>query len=110
MCEIINKFLLAGDTFMTETHLRQTRITYSAGRPFTKNKERIQIFKEAGDLKYIYQNKLDKACFQHILTYGGFKDLLRRTTSDKVIRDEVLNIDKKTKYGRCHERWLAAMV
>ena len=63
MCEIIDKFLLAGDTFMTEMHLRQTRITYSAGRPFTKNKERIQIFKEAGDLKYIYQTNYIKLFF-----------------------------------------------
>ena len=58
---------LAGDKFMTEIHLRQARFTYSACGTFTKNKERIQKFKETGDSRYIYQNELDKACFQHDL-------------------------------------------
>ena len=49
MNEIVNKFLLAGDKFMTEMHLRQPGFTYSACGPFTKNKVRIQKFKEAGD-------------------------------------------------------------
>ena len=39
---------------------------------FTKNKERIQKFKETGDSRHIYQNKLDKACFQHGMVYGDF--------------------------------------
>ena len=39
---------------MPEMHLRQSGFTYSACRPFTKNKERIQIFKETGDSRYIY--------------------------------------------------------
>ena len=52
---------------MTEIHLRQARFTYSACGTFTKNKERIQKFKETGDSRYIYQNELDKACFQHDL-------------------------------------------
>ena len=46
-------------------HLRQPWFTYSACRPFPKNKKRIQKFKETGDSQYIYQNKLDKVCFQH---------------------------------------------
>ena len=61
----VNKLLLSGDKFMPEMHLRQPGFTYSACRPFTKNKERTQKFKETGDSKYIYQNELDKACFQH---------------------------------------------
>ena len=48
---------------MPEIHLRQPEFTYSACGPFTKTKERIQKFKEMGDSQYIYQNKLDKACF-----------------------------------------------
>ena len=59
------KVLLAGDTFMPEMHLKQPRFTYSACGPFTKNKEKIQKFKETGDTCYIYKNELDKACFQH---------------------------------------------
>ena len=49
MNEIVNKFLLVGDKFMTEIHLRQLGFTYSLCGPFTKNKERIQKFKETGD-------------------------------------------------------------
>ena len=56
MNDIINKFLLAGDKFMPEMHLRQAGFTYIACRPFTKNKERIQKFKQTGDSRYIYKN------------------------------------------------------
>ena len=63
MNEIVNKFLLAGDKFMPKMHLRQPGFTHSACGPFTKNKERIQKFKEAKDSEYIYQNELNKACF-----------------------------------------------
>ena len=63
MNEIVNKFLLAGDIFMPEMHLKQPGFTYSACGPFTKNKERIKKFKEIGDTSYIYKNQLDKACF-----------------------------------------------
>ena len=60
---IINKILLAGDMFMTEMNLRQPGFTYSACESFTKNKERIQTFKETGDSRYIYQNGLEKSQF-----------------------------------------------
>ena len=65
MNNIINKFLLAGDTFMPQMHLKQPGLTYRACGPFTRNKERIQEFKSTGDSRYIYKNELDKACFQH---------------------------------------------
>ena len=61
MNETVNKFLLAGDKFMPEMHLKQPRFTYSASGPFTKNTERIQKFKETGDTDYIYKNEFDKA-------------------------------------------------
>ena len=98
MNEIINTFLLAGDKFMPEMHLRQLGFTYSACGSFTKNKERIQKFKETGDLRCIYQNKLDKACFQHDMAYGDFKDLTRTTASDKILRDKAFNIAKNPTY------------
>ena len=63
MNEIVNSLLLPGDKVMPEMHLKQLRFTYSACRPFTKNKERIQKFKEIGNTNYIYKNKLDKPCF-----------------------------------------------
>ena len=61
MNKIVNNFLSGGDKFMPEIHLRQSGSTYSAFEPFTKNKERIQKFKERWDSKHIHENKLDKA-------------------------------------------------
>ena len=109
MNEIINKFLLAGDKFMKEMHLKQPGFTYSACGPFTKNKERIQKFKETGNTSYIYKNELDKACFQHDLAYGDFKDLARRTASDKALRVKAFNIAKNLKYDG-YQRGLASTV
>ena len=68
-------FLLARDKFLPEMHLRQPGFTYSACGPFTKHKETIQKFKQTGDSRYISKSELDKACFQHDMTYGDFKDL-----------------------------------
>ena len=73
---------------MPEMHLRQPGFTYSAFEPFKINKERIQRSEETGDSQYIYKNELDKACFQHDMVYGDFKDLTRRTASDKILRDK----------------------
>ena len=70
MNDIINKFLLAGDKFMPEMHLRQPGFTYSACGPFTKSKEIKQNFKQTGDSRYIYRNELDKACFQNDIAYA----------------------------------------
>ena len=89
MNKIVNKFLLAGDKLMPEMHLKQPALLdksgfiYSACGLFTKNKERIQKFKETGNTNYIYKNELDKACFQHDVAYGDFKDLARRTAQIK---------------------------
>ena len=109
MNEIVNKPLLAGDKFMPEMHLKQPGFTYSACGPFTKNRERIQKFKETGDTSYIYKNELDKACFQHDMAYGDFKDLKRRTFSDKVLRDKAINITKNPKYNG-YQRGRASVV
>ena len=108
MNEIVNKFLLVGDKFMPEMHLKQPGFTYSACGPFTKNKERIQKFKETGNTNYIYKNKLDKACFQHDMAYGAFKNLAKRTIADKVWRDKALKIASDQKYDG-HQRGLASM-
>ena len=76
---------------------------------FTKNKERIKKFKEIGDTNYISKNELDKTCFQHDMAYGDFKDLKKRTTSDKILRDKAFNIAKNPKYDG-YQRGLASMV
>ena len=109
MNKIVHKFLLAGDKFMPEMHLKQPGFTYSVCGPFTKNKERIQKFKETGDTSYIYKNELDKACFQHDMAYGDFKDLKRRTASDKILRDKTFNIAKNPKHDG-YQRGFASMV
>ena len=109
MNEIVNRLLLAGDKFMPEMHLKQPRFTYSACRPFTKIKDRIQKFKETEDTSYIYKNELDKAYFQHDMAYGDFKDLERKIFSDKVLRDKVFNIAKNPKYDG-YQRGLTSMV
>ena len=70
MNEIINKFLLPGDKFMPEMHLKQPGFTYSASGPFTKNKERIKKILKTEDTNYIYKNELGKACFQHHMADG----------------------------------------
>ena len=109
MNEIANKFLLAGDKFMPEMHLRQPQFVYSACGPFTKNKERIQKFKETGDTSYIHKNELDKACVQHDMAYGDFKNLAKRTAAGKVLRDKAFKIVSDQKFDG-YQRGLASMV
>ena len=60
MNDVINKFLLAGDKFMPEMHLRQPGFTYSACGPFTKNKERIGKLMKSGNKDSIYKMSLIK--------------------------------------------------
>ena len=109
MNEIVNKFLLTGNKFMPEMHLRQPGFTYSACGPFTKNKERIENFMKTGVTDSIYKNELDKACFQHDMAYRYFKDLARRGQSDKVLRDKAFKIANNLKYDG-YQRGLASTV
>ena len=109
MNNIINKFLLAGDKFMPEMHLRQPQFTYSACGPFTKHKQRIQKFKETGDTNYIYKNELDKAWFAHDAAYSDSKDLTKRTVAEKILKKRAFNIAKDQKYDG-YQRGLASMV
>ena len=109
MKNIINKFLLAGDKFMSEMHLRQPRFVYSACGPFTRHKERIKEFKRTGDTRYIYRNELDKACFQHDSAYADHEDLINRTEADKVLKDRAYNISSNPEYDG-YQRGLASMV
>ena len=74
-----------------------------------KTRKEFKNLKKTGDTSYIYKNELDKACFQHDMAYGDFKDLKRRTASDKVLRDKAFNIAKNPKYDG-YQRRLASMV
>ena len=109
MNNVINKFLLAGDKFMPEMHLRQPRFVYSACGTFTRHKERIKEFKCTGDTHYIYRDELDEACFQHDSAYADHKDLINRTEADKVLRDKAYDIASNPKYDG-YQRGLASMV
>ena len=109
MNEIVKKFLLAGDKFIPEMHLKQPGFTYSACDPFTRNKERIEKFRQTGNTYSIYRYELDKACFQHDMAYGTSKDLAKRTQSDKVLRDKAFKIASAPKYDG-YQRRLTSMV
>ena len=60
-------------------------------------------------MKYIYRNELDKACFQHDMAHGEFKDLARGTAPDNVLRDKAINIGKIPKHDG-YQTGLASMV
>ena len=66
MNEIVNKFLLVGDKFMPEMHLKQLGLTYSACGPFTENKERIKKFMQTKNINFTYKNQRDKLVFNMI--------------------------------------------
>ena len=109
MNQIVNKFLLVGDKFLPEMHLKQPGLTYSACGPFTRSKERIDKFMQTGNTGFIYRNELDKTCFQHDMTYGKSKDLTKRIQWDKVSRDKAFKIAIDPKYDG-YQRGLASMV
>ena len=94
-----NKFLLAAVKFMPEMYMRQPGLTYSACRPITKNKK-IQKFKETEDSRYIYQNELDKTCYQHDITHIAYKDLPRRTASERM-PGKAFAVVSNQKYAYC---------
>ena len=109
MNNIINKFLLAGDKFMPEMHLRQPRFVYSACGSLTKHKERIKEFKRTGDTRSLYRNELDKACFKHDAGYAKYKDVENRLISDQKLRNSAYDIASNPKYDG-YQRGLASMV
>ena len=109
MNENVNKFLLVGDKSMPEMHLKQPAFTYSACGPFTKNKDSIEKFIGTGNTNFIYKNKLDKACFQHDMAYGKTKDLVKRTQSDKFLKNKAFKILSNPKYDG-YQRGLASIV
>ena len=84
MNKTVSKFLLTGDKFMPEMHLKELGFNYGACVPFTKNKERIGKFIQTGNTDFIYRNQLDNACFQHDMAHGKSKYLAKRTQSLKV--------------------------
>ena len=109
MNNIINKFLLAGDKFMPEMHLRQPQFVYSACGPSTRHKERIKEFKRTCDRRLLYRNELDKACFKHDTGYAKYKDVENRLILDQKLRNSAYDIASNPKYDG-YQRGLASMV
>ena len=109
MDEIVNKFLLVGNKFTPEMHLKQPGFTYIVCGLFSKNKERIEKFMQTWNTDFVKKNEFDKTCFQHDMTYGKSKDLAKRTQSDKVLRDKAFNIAINPKYDG-YQRRLTWMV
>ena len=94
---------------MPEMHLRQPGFTYSACGSFTKNRKGTKKFMQTGNTDFIYKNDLDKAYFQHDIAYGKSKDLVKRTQSDKVLREKAFKVSSDPKYDG-YQRGLASMV
>ena len=109
MNEIVNKFLLVGDNVLPEMYLKQPGFTYRACVPFIENKERIEKFMQTGNADFIYRNELDKVCFEDDMGYGKSKDLVKRTQSDKVLKDKAFKIANNPNYDG-YQRGLASMV
>ena len=106
---MVNKLLWALDKFTPEMHLRQYRFTHIPYGAFTKNKKRIQKFKDTGDARKSYRNELDKACFQIDIIYVDFKDLSRILAPDKGLCDKAFDIAVNPKNNGYHYR-LVSMV
>ena len=115
MNEIVNQLLLAGNKFMAEKrfmHLKQPGFICSACGTFTKNNW-TQKFKETGDARHIYKNELDKVYFQYGMAYEDFKDIAKRTASDKVLGYKVFKTPRlhaKTPNYDGYQRGLASII
>ena len=94
---------------MPGMYLKQTGFTYSSCGPFTKNKAGIENITQTGNTNFIYKNELDKACFQHDIAYGKSKNLVERTQSDKVLKDQAFKITSNPKYDG-YQRELGSIV
>ena len=94
---------------MPEMHLKQHGFVYSACGPFTKNKKGIENFIQTGNTDFFYKNELEKVCFQHDMAHGKTKYLVKRTQSDKFLKDETFKIASDPKHDG-YQRGLASMV
>ena len=94
---------------MPGLYLIQPVFTFSTYGPFTKYRKRIQKFRETGNLKHLYKNELDKACFAHDAAYFDSKDLVKKTISGKILKVKADEIARNHKHDR-YQRALASMV
>ena len=83
---------------MLELSLRQPEFNYNACEPFTKYREKIQKFRETGNLNHIYKKELDKSCFANDTAYYDSKDLAKSTFSVNNLKDRAYEIAINPKY------------
>ena len=93
---------------MPELHSKQPGFTYSTCGSFTKHRERIQKFRKAGNLKHLYRNELNKACFAHDPAYSDSRELAKSTVSDKILKDRAYEIATNRNCDE-YQRVLASM-
>ena len=86
--------MMTAGKFLPELHLKQPGFTYRACGTFTKHRERIEKFRETSNLKHLYRNELDKACFAHDAVYSNSKDLAKRTISDRILKGRAYEIGR----------------
>ena len=65
---------------------------------------------QTGNTDFIYRNELDKACFQHDMAYGKTKDLVKRTQSDKVLKDKACKIASNPNYDGYQLQWFISFL
>ena len=83
---------------MPELLLKQQGFTYSVCGLFNKHRERIQTFRETGNLNHLYRNELGKACFAHNVAHSGNKDLAMSIMSDKILKERAFEIVENRNY------------
>ena len=108
MNEIVSNVLLTGDMFMSKLHLRQPEFIDIVSGLFTLHRKMIKKLKETDYLNYIYQNKLDNACFIYEVVYAGSKYLVKRTASDKFMKDRAYEIALNPQYDEYWWRSLSS--
>ena len=68
----------------------------------------VKKIRKTGNVKHLYRNKLDKACFPHDAAYSHSKDLAKGTNSNKVFKEKAIEIARNHKYDG-YQRALASM-
>ena len=94
---------------MLELHLKQQGFTQRVCGSFTKYCERIQTFRETGNLNHLYENEIYKACFALNAAYSDNKDLAQRINSDKILEEKAFEIARNRNYDG-YQRALVSMV
>ena len=110
MNKIVSKFLLAGDKFSPEMHLRQPGFTYSACEPLTKNKERIQNLKKHEIRNIFIKTNYIKLAFSMTWLMEISKIYLQEQLLIKYYVIKYLTLLKNQNMMNIYQKGLASMV